>query len=379
MTQLADRYQVIADPTVMKVLELSSRPGIISLAGGLPSSETFPIDLVADAERTSHSLQYSSAQGSLSFRQVLAERFTADWGREVTQENILITSGSQQAIDLIGRTFLNSGDTVLTEDPTYFVAIYAFSAYAPKYKAVDWKKPKSLSGAKLAYVVPTFANPTGNTLTQIERQVIGEMFKQGETILIEDDPYSQLYFGRRPPRPITAAQTRNVVYITSLSKIVGPALRLGIVVAEESLIAALTRVKTGMDLCTSALTQSIAEQVLSDPRFDVHLERIRKYYGRKARIMLGALKKNMPARVTWSRPQGGMFVWVTLPEQIDTAELYEQALVANVAFVPGYIFRPAREQSSSLRLSFATASPEEINQGIKILAQLIGKEVRKYV
>ena len=372
---LANRYQQIADPTVMKLLELSNRPGIISFAGGTPAPETFPTKLLDEAARSPLPLQYSSAQGIASLREVLSDKFSHEWGRVVSPEHILITTGSQQALDLVGRTYLDNGDTVLCEDPTYFVALYAFSAYDPVYQIVDWRKPRSLKGAKLAYLVPTFGNPTGRTLTSIERQVVGELVSGGETILMEDDPYSQLYFGRKPPLPIAATHPHNVIYITTLSKIVGPALRMGVVIAEPEIISALTRVKSGMDLCTSALTQTLTERTITDPRFSSHLETIRKYYGRKARAMFGALKKYMPSGVVWVRPQGGMFVWVTLPSSVDSNQLYTKAIDAGIAFVPGYIFRPGRKRSSSLRLSFAMASVEEIDRGIKILAKLVREEV----
>lgn len=197
------------------------------------------------------------------------------------------------------------------------------------------------------------------------------MLASCETLLIEDDPYGELYFGRRPPRPIAVLAPKQTIYITSLSKIVGPALRLGIVVAEAELIEQLARVKTGMDLCTSAMTQGIAAEVLASPCFNDHLANTRRYYARQARLMQAVLKRYMPKYVSWTHPQGGMFVWLTLPMGMDTATLYEQAIAQDVAFVPGYIFRSNRGRSSSLRLSFSLSSREQLDQGIKILANLV--------
>ena len=376
-SRLAVRYQQIADPTVVKLLEITNQPGIISFAGGIPAPETFPTELVADATRgTPLNLQYSSTQGLLELRELVSSKLSREWEREGKTSDVLITSGSQQALDLIGRTFVDQDDTVLVEDPTYFVALYAFGAYGANYRRVDWRKPQSIQGAKLAYMVPNYQNPTGETLTQVQRQVIATMLGEAGTLLVEDDPYGELYFGRRPPRPIASIAPKQTIYVTSFSKIMAPAFRLGVVVAEATVIEKLARVKTGMDLCTSAMTQGIALRVLQDPRYTEHLIKLRQYYGRKARVMLMALKQYMPKGVAWTHPQGGMFVWVTLPACVDTAQLHERALGEKVAFVPGYIFRSSKEKSSSLRLSFATASGEEIERGIEILASLVKQTLR---
>lgn len=376
---LTNNYQAIADPGLAKLLELTQRGGeMIPFIGGIPAPEMFPQDMIDQAiGQGDLPLQYSPGQGLPETRSQMAQMLSSEWGREVREEEVLITSGSQQAIDIIGRTFLNPGDKVLVEDPTYFVALYAFSAYNPLYQTIDWKHPHSLGGAKLAYLVPTFSNPTGATLTQIERQVIARLAEEGETIVIEDDPYCELYYGRRPPRPIAALAKKNVLYVTSFSKIVGPAMRVGAIVGEPSLIEALSRVRTGMDLCTSALTQTLVTRIMTDGRFGEHLVRVRKYYAKQARVMIRSLKKYMPRGVSWTHPQGGMFVWITFPERVDTAKLYEKALSAGVAFMPGYIFRPSRERSSSLRLAYSLPTEEMIERGVKILGKLMREEVKK--
>lgn len=353
------RYSSIADPTVVELLKLTEQPDVISFAGGTPSPQTLLADLVHQAsQKAPTDLQYSPAQGTLPFRRTLAR-----W-LGVSPEEILVTSGSQQALDLVARTFINAHDPIFTADPTYFVALGAFNAYQPDYVT-------DVCAAKLAYVVPTFANPTGETLDSARRRHLALQIKNREAILIEDDPYRQLYFDSPPPPPIRRLLPRQTIYITSLSKVVGPALRLGIVVAPPNVISQLSLVKSSLDLCTSGWLQSLADWVISHPQFDSRLAHTRAFYRRQAQHLLKALADHMPPAVSWTQPTGGLFVWVTLPAHIDTHKLYFTALKRKVAFVPGYIFRPHRQKSSCLRLCFATASPRHIETGISRLAKLI--------
>jgi 2-aminoadipate transaminase len=353
--KFAKRFKTIADPTVMELLKHTEKPEIISFAGGTPAPEALPIQLIKQAmAEVNPNLQYSPTQGLKSLRETLAKIYS------VKPENILITSGSQQALDLIARVFIDPGDKIYVTNPTYFVALYAFNSYGAKYT-------QNLKLAKMAYVIPNFANPSGETMTSSARQKLLESGK----LVVEDDPYGQLYFDNKPPKSIYSLNSDNTIYVTSLSKIVGPALRIGVVVAKPEIIEKLTRAKTGMDLCTSGLTQQIANYVLNHQSYPKYLERARKYYAQKCQRMLEALKKYMPKNVSWTIPSGGMFIWVTLPKKIDTKILYQKAIKNGVAFVPGYIFHPKGGKSNSLRLSFSLPSIKQINQGVKKLAHLI--------
>lgn len=344
-----------SDPTVMELLKLTEQPGIISFAGGTPSPEALPIHLIKEAlQKIDPNPQYSPTQGIKPLRETLAKMLA------VTPENILITSGSQQALDLIAGVFIKPNDKIYTSDPTYFVALYAFNSYGAKYT-------QNLTSAKLAYVIPNFSNPSGETIDILSRQCLAK----SNTLIIEDDPYGQLYFDKKPSQSIYSLNPDNTIYLTSLSKIVGPALRIGVVVAKPETIEILTRAKTGMDLCTSGLTQQIADYVLNHPDYSKYLKDARKYYALKCQVMLEALKKYMPQDVSWTTPTGGMFIWVTLSKNIDTKKLYQKAIEKGVAFVPGYIFHPQGGKSFCLRLSFALPTTEQINTGIRILAQMI--------
>jgi 2-aminoadipate transaminase len=353
--KFAKRFKAIADPMVMELLKHIEKPEIISFAGGTPAPEALPVQLIKQAmAKIDPNPQYSPTQGLKSLRETLAKIYL------VKSENILITSGSQQALDLIGRVFIDPGNKVYVTNPTYFVALYAFNAYTPKYI-------NSIQSAKLSYLVPNFANPTGETLDEKSRI---EILKSAK-LIVEDDPYGQLYFQSKPPRSIYSFAPDKTIYLTSLSKVVGPSLRLGITIAKPEIIVALTRAKTGMDLCTGALTQQIADYVLNHPSYPKFLESARQYYNTKCQTMIAALDKYMPKGVKWTRPMGGMFIWVTLPKNIDTKKLYFEALKHYLAFVPGYVFHIGNEKSSCLRLSYALPSNDQINRGIKTLANLL--------
>lgn len=352
--KFAKRFSKIADPTVMDLLKHTEMPNTISFAGGTPAPEALPVKIIHEAMKTlDPNPQYSPTQGIRPLRETLAKML------KVTPENVLITSGSQQALDLIGRVFINQGDKIYVTDPTYFVALYAFNAYGPKYVS-------DLPAANIAYVIPNFANPTGETMNFFARQGLANSQK----LIVEDDPYGQLYFENKPPQSIYSLNPNNTIYLTSLSKIVGPSLRIGVVVAKPEVIEALTRAKTGMDLCTSGLLQQIANFVLTHPDYSNYLTVARQYYAQKCQVMLEALKKYMPKGVSWTTPTGGMFIWVTLPKNIDTKILYHRALEQNIAFVPGYIFSPTQKKSSCLRLSYALPTIGQINMGIEQLAKL---------
>lgn len=370
----AKRFTSIADPTVSDLLKLTETPGIISFAGGTPSPQALPYGLVEKIlPKLKIDLQYTPTQGIKSLRENLAKIYSDKWSTKISPEQILITSGSQQALDLIAKVFLNEGDRVFVENPTYFVALYAFNAYGPQYQTINAEKitgNEKLSG-KLMYLVSNYQNPSGKTVSENQRRVIASSVVFNNLILVEDDPYGELYFSDCPPDPITLSAPKNTIYLTSVSKIMGPALRLGIVISTPEIIQGLTRAKTGMDLCTSGLLQQLAGKILTHPKYQDHLIAMRKFYAGKCQTMLSELKNQTPHGVGWTKPQGGLFIWMELPEQIDTSILYKQALAKGVAFVPGYIFSPTGKLKNCLRLSFALPTFAEIKTGITILSNLI--------
>lgn len=370
----AKRFTSIADPTVSDLLKLTETPGIISFAGGTPSPQALPYGLVEKIlPKLKIDLQYTPTQGIKSLREKLAKIYSDKWSTKITPEQILITSGSQQALDLIAKVFLNEGDRIFVENPTYFVALYAFNAYGPQYQTINVDKitgNEKLSG-KLMYLVSNFQNPSGKTISGNQRRNIANTVISNGLTLIEDDPYGELFFTDCPPKPIALSAPKNTIYLTSVSKIMGPALRLGIAISTPEIIQGLTRAKTGMDLCTSGLLQQLAGKILVDPEYQNHLVRMRKFYAGKCCSLLSELKNRMPAGVSWTKPQGGLFIWMELPDQIDTSVLSKQALAKGVAFVPGYIFSPTGKLKNCLRLSFAAPSLAEIKTGITILSNLI--------
>lgn len=373
--KLAKRHHHIADPTVLKLLKLTENPQIISFSGGTPAPNTFATDLVKEAvDSFDSNLQYSPAPGTKFMRETMANWLSKRWNTPLTPDHILITTGSQQALDLVARTYIDPSDTIMLEDPTYFVALYAFNAYQPRYQIINiGELDKPEQSAKLMYLIPTFNNPTGDTLNKNQREIVADYATTNNLIIVEDDPYSELYFEGKPPLPIYTHAPKNTIYITSVSKTIGPALRLGIVVAQPEIIHQLSLTKTGMDLCTSGWLQQIASHIFNHPQLETHLATTRKYYAVQAKHILQTLQTHMPDSVTWTHPQGGLFIWTTLPESIDTSQLYQQAIANNVAFVPGYIFSPNQKSSNSLRLTFAAASPDKITTGIKSLATVINQ------
>lgn len=372
--KFAKRFASIADPTVSNLLKLTETPGIISFAGGTPSPDALPYKIIKKIlPELEIDLQYTPTQGIKSLREKIAKVYSDKWGIKITPDQILITSGSQQALDLIAKVFLDGKDRVFVENPTYFVALYAFNAYGPEYQAFSAEKvlgEEKLSG-KLMYLVSNFQNPTGKTISEVRRRNIAKAVISNGLVLIEDDPYGELFFTDNPSKPIMLSAPENTIYLTSVSKIMGPALRLGIVISTPETIQALTRAKTGMDLCTSGLLQQLAGKILADPGYQDHLTGMRKFYAKKCQAMLSELKNRMPDGVVWSKPEGGLFIWMELPTKIDTSVLYRQALAKGVAFVPGYIFSPTGGLNNCLRLSFALPSLPEIRTGLTILSNLI--------
>lgn len=376
----------ITDPSVRDTLALAQKPGLISFAGGIPNPQTFPLTTLRQVTRlvlkkySVEPFQYGPAEGIIELRRAIARRLTHQWQKQVTADNILITAGSQQALDLLAKIFIDPKDNVIVENPTYFVATYAFNAYQADYLTVpldqnglivdqleQLKKP-----VKLLYTIPTFQNPTGLTLSDDRRKQLIAWAKKTKTIIIEDNPYWTISFAQKTPQPLAAANHQGyVIYTSTFSKEVAPGLRIGYIVADKSIIAKATLARQGMDLCPNLLSQYILVEYLKSSIAKTQPQNISRFYQRSRDLMLAVLKKYAASNLSWTTPQGGLFIWLTLPSHLDAQQLYLKALKQNVAFIPGYIFYAKKPCLNTLRLSYATATRNQIKTGIKKLCHLI--------
>jgi 2-aminoadipate transaminase len=405
-TPWSDRYALrtrgMTSSAIRELLKLVEDPEIISFGGGLPAPEVFPVAQIEAAARrvlethATTALQYGTTEGYLPLRELLV-RHMARYGIEVTPANVLVTSGAQQALDLVGKLFVNSGDRLLTEEPTYLGALQAFTAYQAQYLTVpideegmrtDLLEEALRAGPKFLYVLPNFQNPGGVTLSLERRWRLVELASRYGVPIVEDDPYGQLrYEGRHLP-PLVKLDAEHhgsarlgrpyrggVIYLGSLSKTLAPGLRVGWIVAPEEVVARLVQVKQGMDLHTSTFTQLIAYEAARGGFLDRHVRRIREVHGARRDAMLTALERHFPPGVRWTRPQGGLFLWVTLAEHFDTSELLTEALKEKVAFVPGRPFHPNGGGKHTLRLNFSYSRPEVIEEGIRRLGAAIARHL----
>jgi 2-aminoadipate transaminase len=395
------RTDNIGSSAIRELLKLTSRPDVISFAGGMPAPEVFPIEQFKEAsdvvltEMGDRALQYGTTEGYQPLREMLA-RNAGKYGIQISADNVLITSGSQQALDLLGRIFINRGDRVLVESPTYLGAIQAWNAYGVKYVTipsdkdgmrVDMLESRLRTGIKFIYVLPNFQNPTGVTLTRERRKTLVEMADEYGVPIVEDDPYGQLRFEgeHQPPVVVLDDEMRakevpiysgNVIYTSTFSKILAPGLRLAWVVAPTEVIKKLVQAKQGCDLHTATYTQYLAYEVANTPWMKEHIALIRKTYQERRDMMLKALAEYMPEGVHWTRPKGGLFLWVTLPEDVDTADIFPQAVEAKVAFVPGGSFHPLGGGKNTMRLNFSNSKPDMIVEGIKRLAKIVKENLK---
>jgi 2-aminoadipate transaminase len=389
---------------IRELLKLTEKPEIISFAGGLPAPEVFPVEeFSAACQRVlrdfgAQALQYSTTEGFLPLREMIA-RHTARYGIKVTPDNILITSGSQQALDLLGKIFINRGDRILVESPTYLGAIQAWNAYGAEFIAVpmdehgmrtDALEEAFRSGPKFIYVLPNFQNPTGVTLMDERRHVLIDLAHRYGVPIIEDDPYGQLrYEGENLPSVVVLdGQERddggpcyrgNVIYLSTFSKILAPGIRLAWVIAPPEVISKLVQAKQGADLHTASFTQMVAFEVSHGGFLDRHIELIRKVYKERRDVMLAAMDRHFPAEVDWTQPEGGLFLWGVLPDYLKAADVLRSAVEEKVAFVPGEPFYPCGGGHNTMRLNFSNATPENIREGIarlgKVLSEKAGRKV----
>jgi len=379
--RFSERMAHVRASEIRELLKLLDQPDILSFAGGIPDPVLFPTERISElyaqvlADAGPQALQYSVSEGLPVLRRWIAERMTLG-GAPCDEGNIIITAGSQQALDLIGKLFLSRGDTVLAERPTYMGALGAFNAYEPAYADLDGEVP---AGARLAYVVPDFANPTGRTMPRREREALLDRAAAHDVVVVEDGAYRDLRFaGTDEPSLLALDVARSggienarTLFCGTFSKTLSPALRLGWVCAPRPVIDKLVLLKQGCDLHVSTINQMVAARVVAEG-YDAHLERLRAHYRERASAMQTALARHMPMGVTWSKPQGGMFVWLQLPEGLDGAQLLEAALAdERVAFVPGAPFFAVDPQPNTLRLSYSLPPPADIDEGVRRLARVI--------
>lgn len=401
----AQRTQRMGSSAIRELLKYTERPEIISFAGGLPAPDVFPVEEFREAcdrvlrEQGARALQYSTTEGYLPLREMIA-RHTARYGIRITPENILITSGSQQALDLLGKILINRGDRILVESPTYLAALQAWRVYGAEFIAVpmdedgmntDYLEDALRAGPKFLYVLPNFQNPTGATLSQERRERLIQLAEQYGVPIVEDDPYGQLrYEGEHLPS-IVVMDSRmrgnngpcyhgSVIYLSTFSKTLAPGLRLGWVIAPPEVIRKMVAAKQAEDLHTSTFTQMVAYEVSRGGFLDRHVKLIRKVYGERRDVMLAAMDRYFPPEVSWTHPKGGLFLWGALPEYLDAGDVLKSAVLhQKVAFVPGEPFHPLGGGKNTMRLNFSNASPEKIEEGIfrlgKVIEERIGRKV----
>jgi 2-aminoadipate transaminase len=401
----AQRTKCLTSSAIRELLKLTQRSDLISFAGGLPEPELFPLQQVEDAcrrvlaQQGPAALQYSTTEGYLPLREMIA-RHQARYGIVVGPENVLITSGSQQALDLIAKLLINPGDRVLVEAPTYLGALQAFSVFGSDYVSVptddDGLRTECLeealrSGPKFMYILPNFQNPGGFTLSLERREMLVALADKYGIPIVEDDPYGQLrYEGKHLPALIVLDRDNlrrdkgyhlgNVIYLSTFSKTLAPGLRLGWMVAPADVISRLVQLKQGADLHTSTFTQMVAYEVARGGFLDEHVRRLRQVYRQRRDVMLEALEENFPASagVTWTHPAGGLFLWARLPEGTDCHRVLEAALQQNVAFVPGDVFFACGDEGRRyMRLNFSNAGPEMICEGVQRLALAVRAGLRE--
>ena len=400
----AMRTQRMGSSAIRELLKLTEKPDIISFGGGLPAPEVFPVDEFARAcERVlllhgAQALQYSATEGYLPLREQIA-RHTCRYGIRVTAENILITSGSQQALDLLGKVFINRGDHILVESPTYLGALQAWNAYGAQYVAVpldkqgmntDYLEEALRVGPKFIYVLPNFQNPSGVTLSVERRHELVELADRYGVPIIEDDPYGQLRFEGDHLPSVVSLDDRyrnsdgnyyhgNVIYLSTFSKILAPGIRLAWVIAPPEVIRKLVQAKQGTDLHTATFNQVVTHEVSRGGFLDEHIHLIRKMYRERRDVMLGAMDRYFPPEVDWTQPNGGLFLWGTTPESLNTADVLKEAVKRKVAFVPGEPFHPNGGGHNTMRLNFSNASPEMIAEGIHRLGDVLHEMLRSPV
>jgi 2-aminoadipate transaminase len=396
--------QKMGSSVIRELLKFTEQPDIISFAGGLPAPDVFPLEEFRAAcnQVLDHygpqALQYGTTEGYGPLREMIA-RHTARYSVEVGPENILVTSGSQQALDFLGRLFINRGDYIVVESPTYLGALQAWNAYGAQYipvradengMIVDELEAALRIGPKFIYVLPNFQNPSGSTLCLERRKQLVELADKYGVPIVEDDPYGQLrYEGDHIPSVVSLDSeyrgpngghySGNVIYLSTFSKLLAPGLRLAWIIAPPEVIRKLVMTKQAADLHTATFNQYVAYEVAKGGFLDEHVKTIRSTYKERRDVMVEMMEEMFPAGVTWSKPAGGMFLWGVLPEGMDAAEVLRAAIERKVAFVPGEAFHPRGGGKNTMRLNFSYSSPDTIREGITRMGITLKELIRERV
>lgn len=388
----ADRMSRMKASDIRELLKLTQNPTIISFAGGLPAEELFPVKELREIsekilkEYGGKALQYSTTEGHLPLRMAIANRMKK-LGIDMTEENILITNGSQQGLEFSGKLFINQGDVVLCERPTYLGAIDAFKAYGPEFVEIQTddngmimedleRVLKETKNVKFIYLVPDFQNPSGRTWNRERRERLVELANEYDVAIIEDNPYGELRFeGEQLPAVAHYDTTGNVVFLGTLSKIFCPGLRIGWIAAKKEVIEKYVLIKQSSDLQTNTLSQMQASMFLEDYDIEAHIEKIKDLYRKRRDLMIKTMEEEFPKGVSWTYPEGGLFTWVMLPEHINARDLAVKVLEQDVAFVPGGAFFANGGQENAFRLNFSNMQEDRIVEGIKRLGKVLRQEI----
>ena len=389
--QLAERAHAMNPSAIREILKVTERPGILNFAGGLPSPETFPIEamraacasvLAEGSAVAKPSLQYACSEGLPELRQWVSAELGKQ-GATVSPDQVLITTGSQQGLDLIAKVLIDKDSRLLVESPTYLGALQAFTPMQPAVERIDSDSggvcPSALREAlqkgerpRFIYLLPNFQNPTGRTMDEARREAVIAVCREHGLPVVEDNPYGELWFDAPPPKPLLARWPEGVVYLGSFSKILAPGLRLGYIVAPPALYPKLLQAKQAADLHTPGFNQRVVAEVIKDGFLDQHVPTIRARYHAQRDAMLAALARELgPTGAEWTQPVGGMFVWVRLPERLNAQALLPKAVDAGMAFVPGAPFYAGEPDARALRLSFVTSTPEQIDKGMAALGRVV--------
>ena len=397
MTQFKYSKRVPADGTdaVGAILQAAAHPKIISFAGGLPAPELFPVEEMKAAvdkvfeKHGQEAMQYGAAKGVTALRKVIQEHVKEKENVDSELDNVLVTTGSEQALDLVGKAFVDPGDTVLVEQPTYLCALDVFRSYGAKFASVEMDEDgmkmdaleealKANPNTKLIYTVPNFQNPTGRTMTEKRRAQLAELAEKYDVYVLEDNPYGEIRFaGEHVPAVKSFDKSGHVLYMSTFSKTLAPGFRLGWLVADKKVVDKLTVLKQSADLHTDNLGQFAVAQFFADNDVDAHVKEISDLYGKRKDLMLEGIKKYFPEGVKYTDPEGGMFLWVEVPGVDDTVELFKECLEHDVAFVPGDPFFAGEAQPGAFRLNYSNMKEDQIEVGLKRLGAALTAAVNK--
>ena len=397
MTQFKYSKRVPADGTdaVGAILQAAADPKIISFAGGLPAPELFPVKEMKAAvdkvfeEHGQEAMQYGAAKGVTALREVIQQHVKEKEDVDSELDNVLVTTGSEPALDLVGKAFVDPGDTVLVEQPTYLCALDVFRSYGANFASVEMDEDgmkmdaleealKANPNTKLIYTVPNFQNPTGRTMTEERRKQLAELAEKYDVYVLEDNPYGEIRFaGQHVPAVKSFDKSGHVLYMSTFSKTLAPGFRLGWLVADEDVVNKLTVLKQSADLHTDNLAQFAVAQFFADNDVDAHVKEISALYGKRKDLMLEGIKKYFPEGVKYTDPEGGMFLWVEVPGVDDTVELFKECLEHDVAFVPGDPFFAGEVQPGAFRLNYSNMKEDQIEVGLKRLGAALTAAVNK--